>query len=273
MGLRLLTVAFGVPVMLGALWLGGAAWASVLGVLIVLGTLELSRLCRRSGMPVPPLVAVAGGVGYLVVVLLASAPDVASFAAGWAVVAVLVVAVAALHALLCAAAGREEPVPLIGIAAGTLFSSLYVGGGLSYLYLLGAGPAGPIAAWLALIGTWATDSAAYLAGRAVGRHRLLPAVSPGKTVEGAIAGLLAAVAATALAGRLFGYPMLWGAALGVVIGSVGQIGDLSESAMKRQAAVKDSGLLLPGHGGILDRFDSLIWVAPAVYYALYFLGS
>lgn len=272
LSLRLLTVAFGVPVTLGALWLGGAAWASLLAVVIALGTIELSRLCQRSGMPVPAPIAAAGGLGYLAVAWRASAPPEASFSAGWAVVAALVIAGAALHALLAAASRRPAPVSLIGIAAGALFTSLYVGGGLSYLYLLRSGPAGPVPAWLALTGTWATDTAAYLAGRALGRYRLLPAISPGKTVEGAIAGLLAATAATAGVARLFGYPLLWGAALGVVIGSVSQIGDLAESAMKRQAGVKDSGDLLPGHGGILDRFDGLIWVAPAVYYALYFLG-
>lgn len=111
---------------------------------------------------------------------------------------------------------------------------------------------------------WATDSFAFFVGRAFGRRKLAPKLSPGKTVEGAFGGLVASL----LVGALFGHLLLnaagWGLAVGSVAGILGQAGDLFESALKREAGVKDFGSLMPGHGGALDRFDSLLFVAPAV---------
>jgi phosphatidate cytidylyltransferase len=121
-------------------------------------------------------------------------------------------------------------------------------------------------AWVlaVVLSTWAGDSAAYLAGRAFGRHKLAPVVSPGKTIEGALGGLLAAVLVSAAVFGMSGALPIWaGALVGGVIGVCGQIGDLSESFLKRQAGVKDSGNLIPGHGGMLDRVDALLFAFPA----------
>jgi phosphatidate cytidylyltransferase len=110
------------------------------------------------------------------------------------------------------------------------------------------------------------DTAAYLAGSALGRHRFFPHISPRKSVEGAAAGLVAAVVVAAVLGRVFlGITPWLGALEGLLVGVVAQAGDLAESALKRQAGAKDSGSLIPGHGGLLDRLDSLVLVAPAVY--------
>ncbi len=119
------------------------------------------------------------------------------------------------------------------------------------------------------------DTAAYLAGSAFGRHRFFPQLSPRKSVEGAVAGLLAAVAVAALlGGLLLGITPWLGAAEGLLVAVVAQAGDLAESALKRQGGAKDSSHLIPGHGGLLDRLDSLLLVAPAVYcfYRLISLG-
>lgn len=119
------------------------------------------------------------------------------------------------------------------------------------------------------------DTAAYVAGSALGRHRFFPQLSPRKSLEGAVAGLLGAVVIAALLGHvLLGLSAWVGAAEGALVGVVAQAGDLAESALKRQAGVKDSGHLIPGHGGILDRLDSLVLVAPAAYclYRLISLG-
>ncbi len=120
---------------------------------------------------------------------------------------------------------------------------------------------------------WACDSAAYFAGRGLGRHKLFERVSPNKTWEGAAAGLLFAIAAFVL-GRALLLPYLTpGQAVvcGVIVGLFGQLGDLAESLLKRDAGVKDSSTLIPGHGGVLDRFDSLMYVSPLIYFYLDFV--
>jgi phosphatidate cytidylyltransferase len=119
------------------------------------------------------------------------------------------------------------------------------------------------------------DTTAYVAGSLFGRHRFFPQLSPRKSVEGAAAGLVAAVAIAAILGRLIlGIAPWQGAVLGLLIAVVAQGGDLAESALKRQGGAKDSSTLIPGHGGILDRLDSLVLVAPVVYcfYRLISLG-
>lgn len=124
--------------------------------------------------------------------------------------------------------------------------------------------------WLVLIvaATWMTDSAAYLGGRSFGNHKLAPTLSPGKTVEGAIAGVIAGAATGALATGLLELPVpiYVGASIGLVISTLGQAGDLAESMIKRDLGIKDMGNLIPGHGGILDRIDALLFTLPAGYY-------
>jgi phosphatidate cytidylyltransferase len=123
--------------------------------------------------------------------------------------------------------------------------------------------------WVLVVTVWAGDAGAYYGGRLLGRRRLAPVVSPNKTVEGAIAGGLASLAGgTLLGARLLEVPVPALAAICLATGVVGQAGDLVESAMKRTAGIKDSGRLLPGHGGVLDRIDSLLLAAPAFHFLL-----
>lgn len=116
-------------------------------------------------------------------------------------------------------------------------------------------------------GVWSTDTFAYLAGRAFGKHKLAPQLSPGKTLEGTVAGIVMALAWTLLAGYALADVLTWvdRVLLGIIIGVLAVIGDLVESMLKRVAHVKDSGTFFYGHGGVLDRFDSLLFVQPAVY--------
>jgi phosphatidate cytidylyltransferase len=121
-----------------------------------------------------------------------------------------------------------------------------------------------------LLPIWAGDTAAYFVGRAWGRHLLAPSISPKKTWEGAVANLLACIGVGIPVGLWIGYAWPIGLACGCAIGALGQAGDLFESHLKRRAGTKDSGALLPGHGGLLDRIDSLLFSAPAVALVLSF---
>lgn len=161
----------------------------------------------------------------------------------------------------------------LALAAGTAY--LFVGlSALAALQFAWAGEAGAFLgvtfgrwALLALLVTWASDVGAYLVGSAIGRRRIAPRLSPGKTFEGTVAGLAGAAAVALLVGAAYGLssPAIWLVAL--LAGPAGLASDLLESAVKRAAGVKDSGGILPGHGGALDRIDSLLAIAPVVYAA------
>lgn len=150
---------------------------------------------------------------------------------------------------------------------------LYVGFTLGHLPLIHAFDGGPALIFFLLLVTWLGDTGAYVAGKTLGRHKLAPAISPNKTVEGLIGGLLLACLGAYGAKLLFLPIMTPGdcLVLGLGLGTVGALGDLVESALKRSAGVKDAGHLLVGHGGLLDRLDSLLFTAPAFYYYLTYL--
>jgi phosphatidate cytidylyltransferase len=152
-------------------------------------------------------------------------------------------------------------------AAWTLLGVAYVGGLLGAASLLRDDPDGRQLAYLAALTTWAGDTGAYYVGLRLGRRPLAPRISPKKTIEGALGGLAATVLIAALGSswiwpRLSVTTALW---VGAVLAVVGMLGDLSESAVKRAAGVKDSGTIIPGHGGVLDRLDSLIFSSAALY--------
>jgi len=132
-------------------------------------------------------------------------------------------------------------------------------------------PQGPRVLLFLLVLLWVGDTLAYFTGRAVGRHKLAPEVSPGKTWEGAAANLAGSVLVGLVAARWIAVPRLHLLVLAVLANLAGQLGDLTESAYKRSAGAKDSGTLLPGHGGMLDRLDSLIFAAPVVWYYFHML--
>ncbi|MDR3691365.1 MAG: phosphatidate cytidylyltransferase [Fimbriimonas sp.] len=124
---------------------------------------------------------------------------------------------------------------------------------------------------LAVLPLWGGDTAAIFAGKAFGKHLLAPGISPKKTVEGSIANLVVCVIVAACCGLFIDVPMWAALSSGIVAGTLGQVGDLFESYLKRQVDVKDSGSLLPGHGGMLDRIDSVLFTAPFVWLILSFV--
>ena len=160
----------------------------------------------------------------------------------------------------------------------TFFGLFYVAVMLSYVYQTRMLPDGHVAVWLIFLSSWGCDTCAYCVGMLIGKHKMAPHLSPKKSVEGGVGGVLGA----ALLGALFSLAMnRWGGAdvnpafYAVICGAGGiisQIGDLAASAIKRNHDVKDYGRLIPGHGGILDRFDSVIFTAPVIYYLAVLIG-
>jgi len=166
---------------------------------------------------------------------------------------------------------RDANGALVDVAL-TFTGVVYVAWLSAYLVLLRAwnsnGIDGRDLIFMLLLVTWATDTGAYYIGSAFGRHKLYPKISPKKSVEGAVGGLVFSIAMAVACKHLFyhGLDDHDAVAIGVILGIVGQVGDLAESMIKRSARVKDSGGIIPGHGGVLDRMDSLLLNAPALYY-------
>lgn len=165
-------------------------------------------------------------------------------------------------------------------SAYSLYGLLYIGGGFLAMlalrngmlasYLTGAfqnvmlEPA-RFFVFLLVFSTWASDTFAFAAGKAVGKNKLCPSISPGKTREGALGGCIGTIVVALIFSLIFKFSLLHGLAIGLIVAIMAPLGDLVESVLKRTCGIKDSGNIIPGHGGILDRFDSLLFAAPAVY--------
>ena len=269
---RVLFAVVAIPVVIAAVWFGGDALALLLAVASALAAWELTRLARAAGYTPfsGAAIAMAGLLPIAVrgYVIGAFAPPL--LALGFMVLLALVAA------MLFRRAPDQHP---LGAAAITFFAVLYTGGTLSFAYGLRyhmytiSAAAGTALLVFPLVITWVTDTAAFFAGRAFGRRKLMPTVSPQKTVEGALGGLIAAMLVA------WGY-MLWvlvpaaslamrpvvAVLVGAAISIAAQIGDLAESLLKREAGMKDSSQLIPGHGGVLDRLDSLFFAIPAAFF-------
>lgn len=266
MAARLITAGLGIPLFLGLLYLGGPWWAGLVLLITVLASLEMGVLLRGvSPVPTTPsqLLLTLGGVLF---VLLAYTSE------GQPPLLWTPVAIGLLLAAFVREIVRSERAPMHG-AGWTLFGIFYPGALLAHLILLRAFPHGLEWMLLVTLGTWASDSAAFFVGSKLGRHRLAPTLSPKKTWEGAAGGLVGAAIVGALLARFTQISFGFGIIGGIVISLAGQAGDLAASALKRQAKVKDTGTLLPGHGGIIDRFDSLLFAGTVVYYGLLFTGG
>ncbi len=257
-------------------WVTTGAPAWVFQLLVVAASAvacrELARMFERTGRPITTWLTVGVGAALtasFATSLYAGLGDDGS-SLRWMPTPELVLLAGV--GLICSAPLWSAGRPLVESTANTLFGAVYIGWLLGYAIWLQGRVGGPQLV-LFLVGvTWAGESAAYLVGSSVGRYRLAPILSPRKTVEGAIAQVVVSVAAAlALGSWLLPACGLMGAAgAGAVLGVIGQVGDLAESAIKRSIGTKDTGDLIPGHGGMLDRIDSLLFNAPALYlYSLY----
>jgi phosphatidate cytidylyltransferase len=270
---RVVVALIAAPVAIGMLWFGGAVLAAGLAMVAAVCAWEFFRIARAAGgAPFARL----GIVLAAVVPLAVYATRLEVVRAGWQLPALAVLVLAAVALWRRGSDGR----PIDAIAT-TVLGVAYTGGTLgvgyllrSYPYAIGAKAQFAVVLFPVLL-CWATDIGAYFVGRAVGGPKLLPAVSPGKTISGAIGGAVVAIAVAWMYQRwcLRPFAELAFSPLGLIafagtISIAGQIGDLVESMCKRAAKVKDSSSLLPGHGGMLDRLDSVLFALP-VAYALY----
>ena len=264
--LRTLTALIGGPLVLGAMWLGGWAFGCLVALAAALAQVELYGMARAAGLKPFVVLGVALGAIACVAALV-----------GAAVVPLLLVgAVALVLAPLLRAPEDRSGAALLDAAAtgwGVVYPAALAG---AFVMLREAPLPGDDAFWLTatvLVSVWVSDTCAYLVGRAVGKTPLFPRVSPNKTWEGAIGGVVGALGWVALARVLvLADTLSWidVAAIGLCCGVASQLGDLAESLFKRSVGVKDSGTLLPGHGGLLDRIDAAVVAAPlvAAYVAL-----
>ena len=253
---RLAIAAILLPIVLGIVWLGD--WW-LFGLVLLGGLLALHELyaMARSLRPI-----VLGGYAGLILTLLGAQLGGTT----WLLAGILSTFVAMLLVFFVSSARQNA---VAGFAV-TLLGVAWVGGGLAHFMLVRDIPFdGRLLVFTILITVFADDTAAFFVGRAIGRHRLAPVISPGKSIEGFIGGTVAGVAVTFFALYEQDVVSTWESlVLGLVIALAATLGDLFESAVKRDLGVKDSGRLLGGHGGVLDRVDSLLWAGPAAYFAL-----
>jgi len=253
---RIVVAAILLPIVLGLVWLGG--WW-LFGLALVGGLLALHELYGMARSLGP--VVLAGYAGLVLTLLGAQLGGPTWLLAG------ILATVPATLLLFFVSSARQHAVAGFSV---TLLGVAWVGGGLALLLLLRDIPLdGRLLVFTTLLAVFADDTAAYVVGRAIGRHRMSPAISPGKTWEGFVAGTLAAVGVTFFA--LYEQDVLTNAeslVLGLVIALAATLGDLFESAVKRDLGMKDSGRLLGGHGGVLDRLDAPLWAGAAAYVTL-----
>lgn len=265
LGQRVAVAVIAAPLILWAAWRGGMAFFVFIEAIILLGLLEFYRLASAKGMHPNRILGAAAGL------VLGAQIYFRGGDAIWQTEMLLVVL------LVIAELFRNKGSALHNTGA-TLLGFAYVAGLWSFLLLIRELPRhtqveyGSAGTWIVmlLVTIWVCDTAAYFTGLAFGRHKLFERVSPKKTWEGAAGGLIFAILMAVAAHYWFGRDLrlVDSIVIGAIIGTIGQMSDLAESLFKRDAGVKDSSSLIPGHGGVLDRFDSEMLVAPLVYFYL-----
>lgn len=260
---RVLSALILLPVVLGCLILGGWWFNGLILLVLSLAAFEFMSVAGRGNGSV----SIPAGI-VLVWLLLADRvwPQLELLPAGLAAVLVLGLVRATI------AFNRGESNPVSGWATAVL-AGLYIGWLGGNFIPLRSGSDGLSWSLAAILSTWLTDTGAYFIGRKWGKHKMASKLSPGKTWEGYLGGLAVATVSSPALAALLGLPVGHGLVIGMLVGAFSTVGDLGISMIKRQANAKDSGHLIPGHGGVLDRIDSLlISVALVTFYVHWFIG-
>ncbi|MDA8112831.1 MAG: phosphatidate cytidylyltransferase [Nitrospiraceae bacterium] len=262
---RLVVAAIAIPMIVAlVLWATPFLFFLVLAGFVVLAQYEFYRLFPGISFDSGVWLGLTAGAGFLYVIYLKSTGSVPPETLE--VVAALLLLTVMGGTLLSGGVSRMGQLPVVWLGV------MYIPFLLGTILLIRGVPGG--ARWILylLALTWIVDSGAYFVGKMLGRHKMAPAISPGKTWEGAIGGAVAGVLFSVLVISWLPAPLSRGTIfwISLLLSVTGQLGDLVESGFKRQAGVKDSGHLLPGHGGMLDKVDSLIFNAPVLYGVLIF---
>lgn len=267
---RILTSVVGLPILFAIIkYLPPPVFLGLVSVAVVLGCYEFYALAERRGLAPHKLLGTALSVAVVWTFFIDARVDTLDILCAAALLV-------PLASLVRGRNGGEAMQREFGGIAATFGAVLFVGLLMGYsIALLGdGGEMGRDLTVLLFWVVWLSDAAAFVAGSLLGRHKLAPWISPGKTIEGAVGAITVAIAAALVAKGWFFTRLGTGdaLALGLLLGGAGMLGDLAESLLKRSAAVKDSGWLFPGHGGMLDRADSLLFAAPVLfYYHKYFM--
>ena len=274
-GIVLLVIA------IGSIWLGGPVLTVVLLVVSLVGYRELTKALGVSSVTAIEIVGLAGTVLYYGVIQFCIKTTVSGLmwwdsanGAVWLLGCIVLVFMAQLFIYVFAFPKYQAEQVIAGF-----FAFVYAPVMLSFIELTRMTAAGILIVWLILISSWGCDTCAYVVGKLIGKKKIFPVLSPKKSLEGCIGGVLGA----ALLGFLYGKLLVslfpttvdvfaWQSALICAVGAVmSMVGDLAASAIKRNKGIKDYGKLIPGHGGIMDRFDSVIITAPMVYFMMLLL--
>ncbi len=255
--LRALSALIGIPLVLGIVYLGGSWYAIFVAIVVNLGLYEYNGILKKQEFDAPAIVNYLGATLLLAVIFF----DQLNLVYPLVMLAFFLLFVSVLFNMDKISAADS---------ALSLWGMIYLGGLGGYLLMLRMLPDGAIYTYILLVGVWVHDTAAYLVGVKWGMRKFAPQVSPKKSVEGSLAGIGSTVviffSISILLPGLVSLSPLQAAILALGIAVFAQLGDLLESALKRQMKVKDASGIIPGHGGVLDRFDSLLLAAPFVYY-------
>lgn len=280
---RVLFALVAIPLVLLLLWQGGIALVLLVCLAAALGTRELLRFAQHQGIRAfSPLAVLMAAALPALAWFAVTAPDLAAGLERWWVWAAMLWVLLVLVVTLWRRSAQQRP---LGAAAVTLVAPLYTGGLPAFLIPIRHGThdtqsvAGAALVLFPLATVWICDSVAMAIGKRMGGAKLAPAVSPGKTWSGTVAGFLAALIVAPVYTILVFRPLQvevtpWQAlGIGAVLGVLGQVGDLVESLFKREAGLKDSSRLIPGHGGVLDRLDSLYFAIPLAAFLYRLFGT